>query len=532
MNKFLLLFAVAAHLCSVNVQAQKRTVLIEEFTNMGCGPCASYAPTLDKVIDERLGDVIAVKYHGNYPAKNDWLYLENQEAVDKRMALYGINAFPTTIIDGKEESARYEALLHHYIDRNLMEEPSFSINLDTEVKEGILNYKAKVNPLENMSGHDLRLFIVVIEEYMKNDPAWVNGETDARYSVRKMLPGGDGYKLDDNLEAGKEYSFEGDCSIAHMSDVNEAGFVAFVQDMDSKKIMATCYVPRKAKQETGIEIKSVKDTPDLICMPEFFGKVAFRNSGSTTLTSAILNVEVNGSATTYPWSGNLEYLDKDTMLIEGFTDFTLSEGKSNNVKIWFSDINGTEIQSQPYSLTFSNSIQVKGGLQMKLYTDMKPEEITWKIYNSEGDVVQEGGPYSEPRKFYTENFMLDKDDCYMLEFHDSGKDGIKGANGNGYYQLFQLNSDGTKSNVGQGDYDGEYYDVAFRLSDADITLGVDCISKNSEGTVMVYDESGILLLKTVTENFDSNTLKALGNGVRLVKIVSGDTEETRKILVK
>ena len=169
---------------------------------------------------------------------------------------------------------------------------------------------------------------------------------------------------------------------------------------------------------------------------------------------------------------------------------------------------------------------------MKLYTDMKPEEITWKIYNSEGDVVQEGGPYSEPRKFYTENFMLDKDDCYMLEFHDSGKDGIKGANGNGYYQLFQLNSDGTKSNVGQGDYDSEYYDVAFRLSDADITLGVDCISKNSEGTVMVYDENGILLLKTVTQSFDSNTLKALGNGVRLVKIVSGDTEETRKILVK
>lgn len=125
-------------MCSVDVQAQKRTVLIEEFTNMGCGPCASYAPTLDKVIDERLGDVIAVKYHGNYPAKNDWLYLENQEAVDKRMALYGINAFPTTIIDGKEESARYEELLHYYIDRSLMEEPSFSINLDTEVKEGIL----------------------------------------------------------------------------------------------------------------------------------------------------------------------------------------------------------------------------------------------------------------------------------------------------------------------------------------------------------------------------------------------------------
>lgn len=532
MNKFLLLFAVAAHLFTINVYAQKRTVLIEEFTNMGCGPCASYAPTLDKVIDERLGDVIAVKYHGNYPAQGDWFYLENQEAIDTRMALYGINAFPTTIIDGKEESARYEELLNYYIDQNLMKKPYFNISLSTEVKDGILNYKATVNPLENMNGRDLRLFIVVIEEYMKNEPAWINGETEAHYTARKILPGGDGYSLGDNLEAGKDYSLEGECGLDNMYDVNEAGYVAFVQDMDSKEIMATCYVPKKAEQENGIEIKSVKDTPDLICMPEFYGKVAFRNSGSATLKTAVLNVEVNGSTVTYPWSGSLEYLDKDTILIDGFTDFTLSENDLNKVNIWFSNINGTDVESEPYSLTFSNSIQVKGALQMKLYTDKKPEEITWKIYNSEGEVVQEGGPYSEPRKFYTENFMLDKDDCYMLEFHDSGKDGIKGDNGNGYYQLFQLNADGSKSNVAQGDYDGETYDVAFRLDDADITLGVDCISKNSEGTVMVYDERGILLLKTSTVSFDSNTLNALGKGVRLVKVISGDNEETRKIFVK
>lgn len=532
MNKFLLLCAFAAQFCSVDVQAQKRTVLIEEFTNMGCGPCASYAPTLDKVVDERLGDVIAVKYHGNYPAKNDWFYLENEEDINKRIDMYGINAYPTTIFNGKEESARYEELLNYYIDQYLEEKPYFNINLNTEVKDGILNYKATVNPLENMTGRDIRLFLVVIEEYMKNDPAWINGESEAHYTARKILPGGDGYSLGDNLEVGKDYSLEGECSLDNMYDVNEAGYVAFIQDMDSKEVLATCYVPRKAKQETGIEIKSVKDTPDFICMPDFYGKVAFRNSGSETLTSATLNVDINGSTVTYPWSGSLEYLEKDTMSVEEFTDFELSEGKLNNVSIWFSNINGTDVQSEPYNLTFNNSIQAKGAVQMKLYTDMKPEETTWKLFNSEGDVVQEGGPYSEPRKFYTENFMLDKDDCYMLEFHDSGKDGIKGANGNGYYQLFQLNSDGTKSNVGQGDYDSEYYDVAFRLSDADITLGVDCISKNSEGTVMVYDENGILLLKTVTQSFDSNTLKALGNGVRLVKIVSGDTEETRKILVK
>lgn len=532
MKKFLLLCVIIAQLCSIDVQAQKRTVLIEEFTNMGCLPCAGFAPTLDKFVDERLGDVIAVKYHGNYPARNDWFYLENKDDIEKRKALYGIDSYPTTVFDGKEESARYEERLNYYVDECLKVKPSFNIALSTEIKDGILNYKVTANPLENMSGRDIRLFLVVIEEYMKNDPAWSNGETEAHYTVRKILPDGDGYSLGDNLEVGKNYSMEGECSVTNMYDVNEAGYVAFVQDMDSKEVLATCYVPRKAKQETGIEIKSVRNTPDLICMPEFYGQVAFRNSGSETLRSATLNVEVNGSTVTYPWSGSLEYLEKDTILIEGFTDFKFSEDNINNVKMWFSNINGTDVQSAPYDLTFSSSIHAKGAVEMQLCTDQHPEETTWKLFNSEGDVVQEGGPYSEPEKIYTEDFMLDKDDCYLLEFYDSAQNGITGFCGKGYYQLFQINPDGGKKDLGKGTYKFDVYDVPFRLDGADVTLGINDISKNIEGIVKVYDERGLLLLTTSTTNFDNNSLSALGRGIRLVKIVSGDNERTRKVLVK
>ena len=34
--------------------AQKPLVLIEEFTNTGCGPCASWSPVLDATIDYHL----------------------------------------------------------------------------------------------------------------------------------------------------------------------------------------------------------------------------------------------------------------------------------------------------------------------------------------------------------------------------------------------------------------------------------------------------------------------------------------------
>ena len=39
-------------LLAVAASAQNRIVLVEEFTNTGCGPCASWSPELDAVIEK------------------------------------------------------------------------------------------------------------------------------------------------------------------------------------------------------------------------------------------------------------------------------------------------------------------------------------------------------------------------------------------------------------------------------------------------------------------------------------------------
>ena len=97
--------------------------------------------------------------------------------------------------------------------------------------------------------------------------------------------------------------------------------------------------------------------------------------------------------------------------------------------MWFSNINGTDATSNHITKTLHNATQVTGGVQLRIYTDNAPEETSWKLYNSEGDVVQTGGPYSQSRHFYTENLQLKQDDCYQLEFLDAGGNGIKGAKG-------------------------------------------------------------------------------------------------------
>ena len=63
----------------------KNIVVVENFTNTGCGPCAKFSPVLDKVGNDRLGDVICIKCHGSYPDHNDPFYLEEKSTLQQRM---------------------------------------------------------------------------------------------------------------------------------------------------------------------------------------------------------------------------------------------------------------------------------------------------------------------------------------------------------------------------------------------------------------------------------------------------------------
>jgi hypothetical protein len=246
---------------------------------------------------------------------------------------------------------------------------------------------------------------------------------------------------------------------------------------------------------------ALADTPDFICVSDYYGQVVLRNDGYNTLTTATLNVKVNGALEQYPWTGALNYLERDTMTFGGFHDFSLSD-EENQVQIWFSDVNGSTAVSNRINSSFSNSPQAHHGVQLRLYTDNKPYETTWKLYNSAGDVVQEGGPYADPMKLYIENFPLTQDDCYLLEFLDAGNDGIKGNNGTGYYQLFQIDHAGMTQHLTQGNYDGAVHEVYFNLTEASSTgvveIPTDEVSSGSchdlQGRRVLHQERGVNIL--------------------------------------
>ena len=462
---FLLFLASFAVLSSVCAQP-KRLVLIEEFTNTGCGPCATWSPVLDSCINYRLGDCIAIKYHSRFPNSADEFYLNEQEAQQARVEFYGINAVPTTLVDGQEIGERSYGYMNQAISYCQEQPVKFAIDLSKRLDGKKLTAKVAHTPIisqydDNMPTQEqlasLRLHIAVIEEHITSTTPWPNGEKELNYTMRKMTTS--------ELYSSTQ-SMEWETELDSFDNLSELGVLAFIQDIETHEILATAYSGPDAEGENKLVLQNLYDTPDLICTPSYYGKVIMRNDGANTITSATLNVKVNGAVKQYPWTGSLSYLDRDTLAFDGFTEFELvGEGK-NQVEVWLSDINGSEAVSNSRTSQFSNSVQASYGVQLKLYTDKKPEETTWKLYDSSGTVIQEGGPYDgQARKFITVDFDLKRDDCYTLEFLDAGGDGIKGSAGNGYYQLLQKNVEGKTTRIAQGDYDGSVFDLNFRLND-------------------------------------------------------------------
>lgn len=533
MRKSLLLLLLLG-IVVLATNAQKKLVVIEEFTNSGCGPCAAFAPVLDNVVNNRLCDVIAIKYHGSYPNPKDPFLLENKVDIQQREQFYSINSYPTTLYNGiRENHSTNDYMLNSLIDKYLYQEEIIKMDLSkTFVDYNNVKFNIDIKPLKKIELNNLRLIVVMLEEYIKLDEPFPNGETEVKYTMRRMLPNADGEALPLVMEEGEVYSYEMSSDMYNFYDTSELGAVALVQDYNTKEVIASAYLPKDPKYQHQLSITGVVDIPSKVCVPEFYGRVALRNDGENTIKSAKLHVSVNGMEKVYDYKRNLGYLERDTFEITDFPEFQIDK-KYNTVKVYVSNINEAYENESffEYSTGFFSSTRLKGGALLKLYTDNKPEEISWVLYNSAGDVVQKSAKYDKARKIYKESLLIDKDDCYTIEFYDEGGDGIKGDFGNGYYILYEILENGKTKQIVAGDYETKYHTLNFYLEEANAALGIENVNANENAIVEIYDCSGNYIDTVIGKNLNKKNLERYSNDVLILKINNGNTVETQKILI-
>lgn len=220
--------------------------------------------------------------------------------------------------------------------------------------------------------------------------------------------------------------------------------IAFLQNPETREIVQGTKTPLMSLAPSlnyDLGLRSSTNIPAAICQEWLRPVLVIVNYGSETATSAQIKPKINNNDEyLYDWSGNLPFLAKDTFELDTLLFNSLD---SNLINAKILSVNGlpdqnTTNDSLPVSFGITSQF-FKSPVSLVLKTDNSPQETTWELVNNGGQVLYNGGPYTEPNKLFIVNMNLN-DDCYRFIIHDEGKNGICCSNGSGLYKLVDKNN--------------------------------------------------------------------------------------------
>ena len=551
----LLLVGVLLYTGSLFSQSQ-RLVLAEEFTNASCGPCASQNPAFDALLSQNTDKITSVKYHMSWPGP-DPMYTQNTVDNNARRGVYGIDGVPHVQMDGNWWNGMPSGVTQTRINNAYAIPSPFEIQVHFELSDDnqVINVSTLVNVTENMSGSNLRLFVVVIEKYIHfNSPPGGNGEKDFYNVMKKILPDKNGMVLKSSYTAGEYFISTDSWELANVYNNDELSVVAFVQDMSTKEVFQAgngSTDPLVPLFSNDVEITNLYYATDKNCSGNMTPKVKIRNNSNEEITSMDIQYHVNdGDTATLNWSGSLSFLDAVEISLP---ELNFKVVDTNSLVVEVTSVNGGDdgySNNNIYNFEFYKADFLEEAAYLYIGLDDHPEETTWKLFNYEGDVVQQGGPYTVPGDIKLIELGFTSSSCYRLEMYDAGNNGFTGS---GFYQVVY----GTNSIAFGGttfedkDVNEITYDiVAVEVQEAAKNLKVfpNPVSDNLSVSltlnsrqpvrVMLYDMLG----KTIAENNlgvqqegSVATIFRVGKldtGVYLIKVLAGEKAFFRKVFVK
>ena len=198
--------------------------------------------------------------------------------------------------------------------------------------------------------------------------------------------------------------------------------------------------PAPASQAVDVAALSYKG--DLIhCEGAYTPKVQIQNNGTTALTSATITITQGGNTvSTGTYSGSLATYGVATVNCTAITNFT---GGALAVTV---TANGdASATNNNLNITVAGASNAASQIvYVNITTDAYGSETTWKLKNSAGTVVSQGGPWTDltaaGQTVQTPvAATLNPSQCYTFEILDSYGDGICCSYGNGAYSVTDAN---------------------------------------------------------------------------------------------
>jgi hypothetical protein len=323
MKKILLLSTFLLMGILSNAQVQ-RTVLIEEFTNASCNPCAGQNPVFNRLLANNPTKVVSVKYQVSFPGR-DAMNAQNPTEVASRAAKYKVTGVPFAAIDGDtlknpKTNLAYAGAPFNVTQALIDKEYALSTPLSLTTT---FNYDAakdsitSVVTIKNMSTtavkasslNQLKLVFALLEMNINYATApGSNGETDFFYVMRKMYPNQAGTQLPDSLAADSSFTFTFKIKPpAYIYKKEQMAVVAFVQDFGTNKVYQAGIGLPTGLIDADITYTGTVASTNYCATVITNPKVKITNKGVLPLTSAKVGALFNGVPTgaVINWSGNL-----------------------------------------------------------------------------------------------------------------------------------------------------------------------------------------------------------------------------------
>jgi len=446
----------------------QRLVLLEQFTQASCGPCATWNPTINNLVNSNPDKITAIMYHVSWPGYDP---MNNHNPADPaaRVVYYGVGGVPHSVLDGNYFNGFPSGWNINTVNNRYAIPSPFEIQLYQQISsdEDSVYVTMLIRATDNVSG-TLVAFMGVVEKYINFASApGSNGEKDFYYVLKKLLPKKSGAEIPSSFEPDDYVILQSSWEFANVYNVDEIATVGFVQNNNTKEVHQSVnssdsqVIPLYSNDVEIIEIGNISKHN---CLGYVDPKIVIRNNGSADLTSLDIYYTVNnGELATYQWSGNLGSIDTELVTLDQIY-FDVQD--NNDLKIYSSNPNGVPDnygKNDTIHKSFMKAYISSNTVTVVIITDDYPEETTWEITGSEGNVAFSGGPYAEPGHVYQENYDITENDCYKFTIYDAGGNGICCEYGMGIWGL--LDADGGYE-IGKGGIFAYRDSVNFRVGPA------------------------------------------------------------------
>lgn len=376
-------------------QGAPRMVLLEEFTQASCGPCAAANPALNAMLAANPDKVVSVKYQTNWPG-TDPMNTQTQSWVGPRVTYYNVTGVPDGYLDGQ---GGYPPLTQSAINAAFDVPAPFTINISHTYNSdnSEVTLSIAVTAVQDITGFtNLKLHTALVEDeiHFASAPG-SNGETDFYSVMRKMLPNSTGTALPATWTAGQTETITLTTAIpTYIYDPYEMSIVCFVQQNNTAKtVHQAAKHPIDPVFTIDATVAGISNAPaGLTCveggvLTDFMPNISVQNLGQTDITSISFEVLLGTtSLTTYDWTGSITAGASASITLPA-----VSINNSGVLNIRITSVNGSSDQWAPNNLASAavNLVNATGQAApiTQNYTATLFPPAGWNILNPDGDAT-------------------------------------------------------------------------------------------------------------------------------------------------